>query len=359
MNLYLKRFFLGLLALALVGCGGPSEPVNETEGLRTQESKIATVVFSSDMESGGECHDHYTEGCDIFSAEVDLSTGAVTNIKQLTNDDFADIFPKVSQDGQSVFYTKADGKDDLAMEVSVEGGTPRTLARGANHPFPSADGSQVYFTLTKGYFLAALNLLDSTAVFQKFDTLMSTHEPQVSPTGFIGFYRSTPGSGRGSNTSQAMVYIPSTGEIVEVSEADGTAHCFWNYDGSALYCNNAGVKDGGIFAFPISPEGEVGEREVAIRFPTVEVLEPLDAQFTDECIITSVAYGSFCDDTHVLLTAACYTADQVDGEREQAYTQVVILDTESGEYLPVGKNLVEAYGSAEGTTWVGSCELQG
>jgi len=333
----------------------PSKPSDDVKEETSAPGKIVTVVVSSDMGSGGDCHDHYTDGCDLFSAQVDLSTGEVTNVKQITNNDVADINPVLSQDGTKVYYTETTGNEDAAMEISIDGGTSRVLAKAANRPFPTPDGEGVYFTLKKSSLMAFLDLTDSDGVFQELKTLVSTHEPEVSSRGFVGFYRSTPGSGRGSNTSQAMVYIPSTGETVEVSPADGTAHCFWNYDGSVLYCNNTGGGAGGILSFPVSEEGVVGESSVAIRFPTVATLGAVDSEFDKECVMSSVFYGSFCDETRVLLTAGCYTANTVDGEREQEFTQTMLLDIESGEYLPVGANMVEAYGSEGGTTWEGAC----
>ncbi len=360
MSPQLKGIFIGIL-LVFFGVGSVffarEWALSKTEDAIATQPVMATVVVSSDMESNGDCHDHYTDGCDIFTAQVDLSTGEVTNVKQLTNNDVADINPVLSQDGTKVYYTQTTGDEDAAMEISIDGGTPRTLATAANRPFPTPDGKGVYFTLKKSSMLALLNLTDSGGVFQELKSLVSTHEPEVSLRGFVGFYRSTPGSGRGSNTSQAMVYIPSTGETVEVSPADGTAHCFWNYDGSVLYCNNAGSGAGGILSFPVSEDGTVGESSVAIRFPTFATLEAVDAQFDKDCIATSVEYGSFCDETHVLLSAACYTANEVDGEREQEFTQTVILDIDSGEYLPLGANMAEAYGSEDGTTWEGACVL--
>ncbi len=374
MSTQLKGIFVGIL-LVFFGVGAvffargwalskmetsPVVETTETEPMETEstvQGPMATVVVSSDMESNGDCHDHYTEGCDLFSAQVDLSTGEVSNVKQLTDNDVADINPVLSPDGSKVYYTQTVGNEDSAMELSMNGGTPRTLATAANRPFPTPDGKGVYFTLKKSSLLAFLDLTDSDGVFQELKDLVSTHEAEVSPTGFVGFYRSTPGSGRGSNTSQAMVYIPSTGEIVEVSPADGTAHCFWNYDGSVLYCNNAGGGSGGILSFPVSEDGTVGESSVAIRFPTVATLGAVDSEFDKDCIMASVFYGSFCDDTRVLLTAGCYTAEEVDGEREQEFTQTVLLDIDSGEYLPVGANMVEAYGNDAGTTWEGACVL--
>ncbi len=334
------------------------EEIEEVVKVELPKSKgeIATVVVSSNMESRGDCHDHYTDGCDIFSAKVDLSTGEVTNVKQLTDNDFADINPVLSLDGKMVYFTQSTGSGDSVMGISVDGGEAELLVKEANNPFPSPDGKTLYFTLKKKSLLATLDLTDATAKVQELEKLISTHESQVSRSGIVGFYK-TGGSGRGSKTAQAMMYIPSTGEIVEVSPADGTAHCFWNYDGSALYCNNAGGGSGGILSFSISEDFSVGESSVAIKFPKFTDLESVDPQFDKDCINTAVFYGSFCDENQVMLTAGCYTKNMVDGEREQEFTQTMILDIDSGEYLPLGKNIVEAYGVPGGTTWEGSCVL--
>ena len=312
--------------------------------------KIVTVVVSSNLESGGDCHDHYTDGCDLFTAQVDLSTATVTDLKQITNNEVADISPVLSRDGQTVYYTQSVDGRDSAMKISLNGGAATLLSAEATHPSPTSDESEVYFVLRKGFTLAKF----TGSVVEKIDEVTSAHEVQVSPSGLLAFYRTIKGGeGRGSGTVQPMIYNPASGELIEVSEANGTAHCFWNYDGSLLYCNNR--HDGGIIAFPIATDGSAGAYSVAIPFPKPSEMTQVDPRFDKDCIVTSVEYGSFCDDTHVLLSAACYTADKVDGEQEQRFTEVVIYDTESGDFLPMGKNILESYGNTDAMTWTGAC----
>lgn len=327
----------------------PVDSVTSTHTVSTSE--VVTVVVSSSLASKGDCHDHYTDGCDLFSAHVDLSTGEVTDVKQLTSGGAGEIFPVLSRDGESVYYTESDENGDSAMVISIQGGEARVLLDDANRPFPTADGSQVYVNLTDGFFIASLDLLNPDAVRQKIPGVTGAHEVHISPQGLIAFYRLITGESRGSGTAQAMLYLPSTEQTVEVSDADGTAHCFWNYDGSALFCNNR--RNGGILSYPVSKEGVVGESSVAISFPSVEALSEADSDFDEHCVETSVEYGSFCDATHVVLTAACLI--QKDGELDQDFAQTVILDMTSGEYSPLGASIAKAYGNSEGTTWTGTC----
>lgn len=361
-----KSIFIGLIVLIAGGCTvffarelalSKVQPVSnvadDVQEFQEDDSnqvkpkgKIVTVVFSSNLESGGDCHDHYTDGCDLFSAQVDLSTGEASDLKQITNNDLADTFPVLSRDGKTVYYTESTDGHDNAMLISIDGGTATLISKEASHPSPSPDGNDIYFVLRKAFTLAKF----SDGVIEKIEDITSAHEVHVSLNGLLAFYR-TSGGGRKSGTSQPMIYNPNSGELIEVSEANGTAHCFWNYDGSSLYCNNR--RDGGIISFPIAEDGSAGEYSVAIPFPSYSKLAEVDSRFDKSCIITSVEYGSFCDDNHVMLSAACYTADQVDGEQEQKFTSVVIYNLESKKFLPMGRNIIEE--DPEIMTWSAAC----
>ena len=348
--------FLGAGAVSATGFWAFSRldhgSVDTVEPTATADGPMATVVVSSNLSSGGDCHDHYTDGCDLFSAQVDLSSGAVSEVKQLTTGPEGDIAPVLSADLKNVFYTESSDTD-TAMELSLkEGGESRSFSTATNHPSPLADGSKAYLVLTNGFFLATVDLQSAKVSVQKIEGMSSVHEPHVSPTGLVSFYRLTQGETRGSGSAQAMIYVPSTGKTIEVSEADGTAHCFWNFDGSQLYCNNR--NKGGILAYSVATDGTVGDSRVAIAFPSASVLGQVDNEFTSECLSTSLEYGSFCDDNHVLLTAGC----MIKGEEglDQKFAETVILNIETDKFLPVGRNIAESFGKT-GNTWTGTCRV--
>ncbi len=310
---------------------------------------LATVVFSSNLAGTGDCHDNFTDGCDIFTAQVDLTNGEVTKVEQITKDSTADIFPVLSQDKKYVFYTKSSEDQDTAMKISIAGDIEEVLSSSANSPFPTFDGKEIFLTLTKGHYLAKLS--DEKSIVEKIKSVNSAYEVHVSAKGLIAFYRLISGKDRGSRTAQAMIYIPETDKTIEVTEADGTAHCFWNFDGSILYCNNR--DKGGILSYPISSDGLVGDSNLAIPFPKVEVLGAIDPAFDQSCVSTSLEYGSFCNANQVLLTASCYVKNE--GGLDQKFTQIVILDISTGKFLPLGANIAKAYDETGGTSWTGTC----
>ncbi len=317
-------------------------------------SKTVRIVSAANFAANGNCHDHYTDGCDLFSGTLDLSTGAVSGVTRLTSDSLGEAFPQMTADGRTVAFTRyAESGGDDAMVADLGTATSRVFAHNVSHVFPMPDGSNFIVTALPGFKLEKISSANTDQNATSTPLVSGVFEPHVSPDGLkVAYYATTGGESRGSGTAQAKVYVFASGKTVDASDADGTAHCFWNVDGTKLYCNNR--KNGGVIVRSVASDGTMGTASVGIAFPSVAALSAVDPAFaTGSCVSTSVEYGSFCDDTHVILTAACMV--QSNGTLDQGFTHAVLLDLSSGTYLPVGAAMASAFGGPGSNSWTTTC----
>lgn len=333
---------------------GGAEPSATSPVVTDVSSKLVRIVSAANLATNGNCHDHFTDGCDLYSGTLDLSTGSVSNVTRLTSDPLGEAFPQLTQDGKTVAFTRyaTSGWDD-AMVADVGTAASRVFAHNVNHIFPMPDGSSHVITSLPGYKLEKIPATSTDLNATSSTLATGVFEPHVSAEGLkVAYYALVGGEERGSGTAQAKVYLLATGNTVDASEADGTAHCFWGFDGSKLYCNNR--KNGGIIVRSVASDGTMGTASVGIAFPSVETLAAVDPAFaTGSCVSTSVEYGSFCDATHVILIAACMV--KANGTVDQGFTHAVLLDVSAGTYLPIGATMASAFDGPGSNSWTTTC----
>lgn len=329
----------------------PGVPTDSSAGFAS--GKSVRIVTAANFASGGGCHDHDTDGCDLYTAVLDLGTGEVSAVTRVTSDARGEAFPQISRDGKTVTYTRfaSSGPDD-AMAADLATGASRVIRSSASHPFLTPDGTSVLLTALPSF---ALEIVSLAGAVGKTPLLIGAHEPHVSADGEkVSFYATEENAERGSGTAQAKVYLRSSGTTVDVSEADGTAHCFWSFDGASLYCNNR--REGGIVVRTVGEDGTVGAGTVGIAFPSVADLAAVDAAFGDgACVSATVEYGSFCDATHVALSAACMVKSSAG--IDQGFTRAVVADIATGALLPVGAEMAAAFGGSGSVSWTTACGI--
>lgn len=329
---------------------------SEPPTIPTEGDPSATITFSADFSNNNGCDGHSNRGCDIYTATIEFD-GSVSNIVQYTSDDISETWPVFSTDGATIYANADQGVLRGNIEwVSLANQTHGVLQANARGTAPSPDGKSFFFikldgtsALMKADFVSATLLADAVQISsagQKYG------EPHMSPLGDIVFHQLFDG-GRGSNTAQGGVYRSSTGDFIHITEANGSAHCFWGFDGTSAYCNNVDVYPG-ILKIQFE-NGILGTPIGTIHHPRVADVAALDADYA-ACVNVQYAYGSFCDEDHLIVTLGCAT--RVDGVATTTMSKLALLDLSSGTpiYIPLGKNLAAAFGGPGSSSYTATCK---
>lgn len=318
--------------------------------------KTAQIVFGADFSNDQGCDTHGNNGCDVFLANITLE-GEVTDIKQLTTEAGSEVFPVFSADGKTVYDNHwSNNKEANINWIDIANGTSGILQKGARGLAPLPDGSGAAYAplaanspLMLADFTSAHTLANARAITGPGDF----NEPHASALGDI-IFNELFGLGRGSNTSQPEIYELKTGKIIGLDQA-GAAHCFWGYGGLSAYCNNSEVFPG-IQSWSFI-NGLIGPAVGAIRSPKPAAAKSADADYA-VCKTTSFAYGSFCDEDHVIVTMGCST-ETAEG-LDTTMSKIVLLDLSEKVpvIIPLGKNLAEAFDGPGGSSYTASCRIQ-
>ena len=338
----------------------PSSPTTSTvpaqEPIAETAPAKAKIVFAADFAKGTGCSTHNSGGCDIYSAEIAMD-GTVSAVKQLTTEDRVEAFPVFSADG-TMMYTnrfKQGAIGDIEY-VSLVDGKSGILQMDALSPAPMPDGKTIGYIAADG-----LNVMLGT--FASPTTLASSkalttdggyHETHASATGDLLMDKLF-GAGRGSNTAQAKAIHVATGTVIDLTESDGTAHCFWNWNGSNAMCNNS-EKYRGIFAIPYDGVS-AGTGKTFIAPMSIQKFIAIDSDFAS-CLNVNYAYGTFCDEDHMIVTAGCET--ETPTGRDTLMSQLALIDFSSGTpvTIPLGKNLSDSFGGPGLASHTVSCRME-
>lgn len=347
-------FALSLIAVAaLTGAGCSSESSSTTPIDSVGKAKI---VFAADFANGEGCTTHKGFGCDLYTADIGFD-GSVKNVLRRTLEDRIEAFPVFSTDGAMVYANRYGGANGGDIEyVSLADGLTGILQTGALGPAVLPDGKTLVYVTASDSNVASASFVTSTSLG---DVVMLTtegdyHEPHASSTGAVLFEKLF-GAGRGSNTAQARALIPSTGTMIDLTAADGTGHCFWNASGTKALCNNA-EKYHGIFAVPFNGE-TAGAASLFLSHPTVNQISALDADY-EACLGTSYAYGTFCDDEHMIASIGCATDTSAGRDILMSKLGLIDLSTTPPTVYPLGKNLADAFGGPGISSNTVSCRME-
>ena len=369
-------FAASLFSLVLVGTGCSTEPQATTRSTSSapvpsvSSSPItptpvpivesapakAKIVFGADFAKGTGCSTHNSEGCDIYSAEIAMD-GSVSAVKQLTTEDRVEAFPVFSADG-TMMYTnrfKQAAIGDIEY-VSLVDGKTGILQADALSPAPMPDGKTIGYinanglNVMLGTFATPMSLVGAEAL----TTDGNYHETHASQSGNLIMSKLF-GAGRGSNTAQAKAFNVTTRTMIDLTESDGTAHCFWNWDGSGAMCNNS-EKYRGILVIPFDGV-TAGAGKTFVTPIAVKKMIAINSDFA-ACLNVNYAYGTFCDENHMIVTAGCET--ETPTGRDTLMSQLVLIDfsTSPQTVLPLGKNLSDSFGGPGIASHTVSCMME-
>lgn len=306
----------------------------------------ARIVFGADFATNGGCADHgNANACDLFSARLDLSTGAVSDVTRLTSTAESESYPAWNPNGTvayaSVFQTTVR-KSIVFVDTTT--GKTGTLVASGTWPEISPDGSTILYNATDTDTLMLADLADAGTSMGTPTALTGVarqEDPDYSPDGMrIVFHQIL------SDGAHGMVLDTRTGKTAEY--ADRSGHCGFSGNGDYTVCDNA--KGGGLFKRPYEG-GVLGEESLLVADLSPSVLSAYDDAFAS-CGGTSFNYPTFCgDNTHLLTSVSCGTGGSVSFSR-------LFLLTLSGKtviYAPIGKALAVDYGGPGKSSWTVDC----
>lgn len=325
-----------------------NEGVNQGQSSSTaQEPLFVDVVFSADFAKGGACAEN-NPTCDIYRGTVDLTSGSVSALVQLTDNTVNDATPVWTIDGESIIFTQKTeefSKNSLWI-TNRNGENARLFIDHASHADIRADGLEIAYdsTLDRTIYTASLqNTLLGTP--QKVLNGGSDGEPSLSPDGRYVLFQRLPTKSETDGRAQALVYDRTAKNLLEFSPEDGTGHCAMSDISSLAICDNK--SQGGLIQRTVN-NGALGER-VVIADPRLEDIVAVDSAFSS-CRGVSANYPSFCGSENRLLVAiSCNSA------AGSLFSHVFIRDLATEQYLPIGAQFAELFQGPGSASWSGEC----
>lgn len=347
---FLKKWTVLIsLASLLIACSSPTEVVFEEEPIldeETSSSEEARIVFAGDLANDGGCADHGSDDhCDLFEATLDLNSGAVMSVTQLTDTPESESYPVWNPNGEVVYYSifKTAKTKDLGY-VDLRSGEAGVFISGATWPEVSPDGNTLLYVenTSKKIMQAALGE-DGLSVGEgtELTGVANQQDPDFSSDGrFVVFHSTDAGEGQGA------VYDIESGETVSYGSRSG--HCTFGALGFITLCDN--VSGGGIFS-NYYEDGALGGVQLFVEDQKPSVLANTDPALA-VCGGTSFNYPTFCgDDEHLLVSTSCNEKGSV------TFSRLFLIDLTQEEpvYYPLGLNLDEAFNGPGQSTWTVSC----
>ena len=342
-----------------VSISASSPTTNAADDVSTSVTEVsypAQIVFGGDFATGDGCAAHKSGGCDLFSANINFS-GEVANVTRLTTTPAPETFPAFSADGLTAYATHYRGASSGdVIWAAVDGSGTGTLIKDAIGAAPLPEGKSIVYTsigeskISMADFISPTEVSNQRAVSVDGDY----HEPHANANGLVVMDRLF-GAGRGSNTAQAVYFDPATGAVKDLTASNGSAHCFWDGEGVAAYCNNAELFRG-MFRIPLDGSGQ-GKPLTGVKAPNRQQMADLDPDFA-ACKGVSYAYATFCDATHLITTVGCEL--ETNGVVDTTMSKLALLDIsiDPPTILPLGKNLADAFGGPGIASHTVACRMK-
>ncbi|MFA6024538.1 MAG: hypothetical protein WC777_05000 [Candidatus Gracilibacteria bacterium] len=316
------------------------EPPSATEPF------LARIVFAGDLANGEGCADHGADDkCDLFEAEIDLDSGEVFSVRQITDTPVSESYPALAPNGAMAYYSifKTAREKDMGF-VDLESGETGVLLAGATWPEVSPDGDVLLYVAnqTKKIMQATLSADGrSLSGAAELTGVANQQDPDFSSDGsLVVFHDTSAGEGEGA------VYNMETEETVFYESRSG--HCTFGALSFLTVCDN--VSAGGLLS-RLYEDGLFGDMELFVADQKPSVLKDTDPALGD-CRGTSFNYPSFCgDDEHLLVSTSCNQGGSV------SFSRLFIIDLteEDPQYYPLGMNLEEAYAGPGQSSWTVAC----
>jgi hypothetical protein len=308
---------------------------------------VRKIIFGADFDTKGGCADHSeTDQCDLYTAELNLSDGSVSDVKRATSTSVSESYPALNPNGTVAYFSvfKDVRHKDLGY-VDLVSGKTGTLVSDATWPAVSPDGSTLVYQDVASSLLMKASLGGGGLTVGTPTALTGTKNQQDPDYSFDGRYivlHEITSSG-----AVGQVYDLQTKKTTSWGESSG--HC--GFGGSSLLtvCDNA--SSGGLVSKTYQEGGSFGAKALFVADLKAEGISPYDSAFAP-CEGVSFNYPTFCgDDKHMLVSVSCNQNFTV------TFSRLLLIDfTEATPtYRPLGKLLADAYKAGGVSSWTVSC----
>ena len=319
-------------------------------------ARRAKLVFAGDLDNDEGCADHGAEDhCNLFRATIDLDTGAISDVAQLTDTTQSESYPAWNPSGAEVYFTILKSPTDKDVgAVDVGTGATSTVLTHAAWPTVSPRGDfALYVTTAKGIIMK-VPLVNGSPAWGSGTPLTGSEgqqDPSVSPLGTAVVFHDT-----SSGTATGTVYDLGTGQTATYTERSG--HCTFGGASDLTLCDN--VSAGGLLRSDYA-NGALGPVSLYVPDATPAALSAVDAAFA-QCGGASFNYPTFCgDDQHLLVSTSC-SVNQGGGPTV-IFSRLFLIDLTgrngaTPRYLPIGKAIAEAFAGPGKSTWTVDCLVE-
>lgn len=328
--------------------GKKNPPVTPPETPSDQPASALPVriIFAGDLATNGGCADHgASDACDLFTADLDVATGAISNVAQQTSTDLSESYPAWHPNGERAYFTtlvdakhKDLGSVDLATKTTALIQTDATWAEvnpaGNTFLYVSEETDKIMTASlnSEGTILANATPLTNIAGQQ---------DPAFSADGrYVVFHETSTGVG--------MAGVFDTQTKTTASYGMQSGHCTIGWTGLVTLCDN--VRAGGILGSTYA-NGALSTPALRIADAKPADLAKYDPAFAS-CNGASFNYPTFCgSDDHVLVSTSCNIGGSV------SFSRLFLIDISSPTptYFPIGKTIDESFNGPGQSTWTADC----
>ena len=326
--------------------GTQGDGASDSDG-STLKAGVHKIVFAADFDTNGGCKDHGTnDQCDLYTAELTLGDGSVSNIKRATSTTVSESYPAWNPNGKVVYYTifKDVRTKDLGY-VDLNTGNASTLIANGSWAAVSPDGSTLLYNEGKSSLLMSAPLTGGGLTLGTATALTGVpaqEDPDYSTDGrYVVLHEITKDTG-----AVGQVFDTQTKKVTSWGEESG--HCGFGIDSLNTLCDNS--KGGGVQS-KLFKDGSLGPTSLFLADLKASVISAYDSELAP-CQGVSFNYPTFCgDDKHLLVSTSCNQNGAV------TFSRLFLADLSGASpvYRPLGKTLAEAYKGAGKSSWTVSC----
>jgi len=311
-------------------------------------ASLSRIVFAADFATNGGCADHgTTDRCDLFTASLDLSTGAVSEIRQATSTpDASEAYPAWNQNGTVAYASVFKGMREKQVNyVDLSTGLTGLLVPMATWPEVRPDGeSLLYVTSDTGTVMSAALSNGGLTVGPgaALTGVKEQHDPDFAPDGNLVVLHQIMADG-----AHGVILDVARGTATEWP--DRTGHCAFGLDGMTTICDNS--TGGGLFERAFQ-NGSLGS-ETLLADLRPSQLSQYDPAFSS-CGGTSFNYPTFCGDTeHLLVSTSC----NMGAGAGVTFSRLFLIDLSGSipAYRPIGKDLSDRFAGPGKSSWTVDC----
>lgn len=266
-----------------------------------ESPEIVNIVFAGS--EGDQCVKGEIDGCDIYTAEVEIKSGEVLSLNKLIDEEnVGEFFPSYDINKRYLLYERKNEKKDKDIYYHIfETEENGLLIKSSQNPILSYDSSLLGYWGKdsegnfKSYF-TEISYEDGEIILSEITELPfnDVKEPIIFPdNNLVALYFSNEQSSGGQN----MIYNLETEDLFEFSdEGDGCTHGSVSPSGEKYFCQS-----GNTLKFRSLINDEWSE---------INKIVP-DRSIYSDCQKTSVGHPEFCTEDYLITIVSCFENNKI------------------------------------------------